>query len=257
MNIKYRKILISILLAMPLFLFGACSSSKIIKSPAAKTKPVEELFASAVNSYNHSRYEEAESSFKSIAQGHPLSPFAKDAQIMLADLLYTAQRYDDAISAYTKFYKFHPTHEKAPYALFQKGMSLLRGASTIDRDLTPSKKALFAFAEFLKLYPESIYAGKASEVATFLEGRLATREFYIGEFYYDNENYKGALWRFAEILKRYPEAGLTDKALYFIGETYDHLGEDELSKDAFLTLLSDFPKSPLALAAKERLKKVS
>jgi outer membrane protein assembly factor BamD (BamD/ComL family) len=38
-----------------------------------------------------------------------------------------------------------------------------------------------------------------------------------------------------------------------IGECYRELGEDELARDAFSTLVTEFPESPFASVASDRL----
>jgi outer membrane protein assembly factor BamD len=196
---------------------------------------------------------EAEESFKKIVESYPLSAEAALAQLALADIYYATEKYEDASAYYTTFYTFHPGHPKAHYALFQKGMSHFKGVMGADRDQTETRKALFAFEDFVAGYPESIYVEKALELKVFLRRRLAESELYVGRYYFKRKNYKGALLRLADILKKYPEVGLTDKVLYYIGESYVHLGEDALAENVYNTLLSEYPKSPFVGFAQKRL----
>lgn len=199
-------------------------------------------------------YDEAEAEFKGIMEDYPFDAHAADAVLMLADTYYAQDNYGDASAYYTTFYAFHPSHSKAPYALFQKGMSHLKEVLSIDRDQTSTRKALFAFEDLLTNYPESPYSDKARELIVFLKRRLAERELYVGGFYFKVKNYRGALLRFGSVLKDYPSSGLVDRALYYIGESYIMLGEKERARDAFSTLVTEFPKSPFADSAKDRLK---
>ena len=96
-------------------------------------------------------------------------------------------------------------------------------------------------------------AEKALELKVFLRRRLADSELYVGRYYFKRKNYKGALIRLADILRKYPDVGLTDKVLYYIGESYGYLGEDELARDAYDTLLSEYPESPFVSHAKKKL----
>ena len=236
-----------IILVLPFLLLASCSTVK----PAGEAVSAERHFLKGVSSYQGGNFLEAEEALKKVLDDYPLSQYAIDAQIMLADLFYSTQRYEDAAAYYTTFVTYHPSHARAPYALFQKGMSHFKEVLGPDRDQTFTKKALFAFNDLVEAYPGSAYAEKAKELSVFLRKRLAEREFYVGKFYFENKNFKGALWRFGEILKAYPDTGLTDKTLYYIAESYVLLGEVELAKDTFSTLLSEFPGSPFADTAKE------
>ncbi|MFZ3072072.1 MAG: outer membrane protein assembly factor BamD [Thermodesulfobacteriota bacterium] len=232
-----------------LFLLASCAATK----EKAETPVAEILYAKGISFYENGRYEEAEASFKSITDEYPLSPQAVEAEIMLADTYYINERYDEAGASYTAFQAFHPGHPKAAYALFQKGMSHFKEVLSVDRDQTKTRKALFAFEDLVKFYPEGPYAAKSKDVVSFLRTRLAGSEMYVGRFYYKTKNYKGALRRFSIVIKDYRDTSAVDGALYYIGETYDSLGEKELALEAFGTLVSDFPRSSFFEAAKTRL----
>ena len=142
---------------------------------------------------------------------------------------------------------------RAAYALFQKGMSHFKNILSIDRDQTSTNKALFAFEDLVVSYPDSPYREKADELISFLRKRLAEREFYVANFYYKKSNYDGALARFADLLRTYPDAGLTEKTLYYMGEAYRHMGERDMAEEAYSTLISNFPDSGYTDDARSRL----
>lgn len=229
--------------------WGCASNSEIV----AKRDP-KELYDTAMTAYMKENYEEAEKTFRTLMEDHPLSPYSVEAQLLLGDVCYASEKYDDASSYYTNFVALHPTHPKAPYALFQKGMSHFRDILTIDRDQTSTRKALFAFEDLAAGYPGSSYDVKAKELISFLKKRLAEREFYVGRFYYKGKNYKAALVRFRDILKNYPDSGLADMTLYYIGESYRRLGEKKLADEAYSSILDNFPASPYAGDARDRLR---
>lgn len=220
---------------------------------AQTTRDPKELYDKAMTAYLADKYDDAEKYFRALMEDHPLSPYSIDAQLLLGDVCYAQEKYDDAGSYYTNFVALHPSHPRASYALFQKGMSHFKDILTIDRDQTSTKKALFAFEDLVKAYPDSPYGDKARELVKFLKRRLADREFYIANFYYKGKNYKGALARFRDILKNYPDAGITDETLYYIGESYARLGEKKLASDAYSTLIANFPDSPFVNDARDRL----
>ncbi len=239
------------LAAAALFLFLGCAG---VKDLSGQRDP-KELYDTAMKSYLDERYEEAETAFRVLLEEHPLSSYSLDAQLMLGDVCYSLERFDDASSYYTNFVALHPVHPRAAYALFQKGMSHFKEVLSYDRDQTATRKALFAFEDLVANYPGSPYYEKSKELVSFLRKRLADREFYVAHFYYKSGNYKGALGRLREILRSYPDEGLTDKTLYYIGESYRRLGETKLANEAYTTLIRSYPESPFVKDAKEVLDK--
>lgn len=246
---KNSGILGAFLISCAAFFLASCAATK----QAAEVPAVDAFYAKAVSSYENGLYEEAEASFKSITDEYPLSPQAIEAELMLGDTYYASERYDEASASYTAFQAYHPSHPRAAYALFQKGMSHFKEVLSVDRDQTKTRKALFAFEDLVKFYPESPYAEKSKEVVSFLRTRLAGSEMYVGRFYYKMKNYKGALRRFSIVIKDYRDTNAVDEALYYIGETYNSLGEKDLAREAFATLVSDFPRSSFFEAAKAKL----
>lgn len=246
--------------AYPFFLLAAVlfivlSGCAGVKDMSGRTNPAE-LYETGMKSYLDGRYVEAESAFRTLLDEHPISQYSLDAQLMLGDVCYEMEKFDDASSYYTSFVALHPVHPRAAYALFKKGMSHFKEVLTFDRDQTSTRKALYAFEDLIAVYPDSPYYSKSKDLITFLRRRLAERELYVAEFYYKSKNYKGALGRFRDILENYPDSGLGDKALYYVGLSYTKLGEAKLAVDTFSTLISEYPESPFAEGATKAKEKI-
>ncbi len=239
-----------LLLVLPFLLLASCSGKKAVR---AEVPEVEQLYKKAQRAFQISYYSEAETDLKTLMDTYPLTPEAFDAQLMLSDLYYLTEQYEDASAYYTTFYTFHPTHPRAAYALFQKGMSHFKMVLSIDRDMAATRKAYFAFQDLLHSYPESVYTDKAAQLSAFLRERLAERELLVGKYYFKNKNYKGALMRFGYILKDYPDTKLPPAALYYIGESYTLLGEDGRAREAYETLIKKFPESPYVSTVRNKL----
>ncbi|MEE9543641.1 MAG: outer membrane protein assembly factor BamD [Thermodesulfobacteriota bacterium] len=239
------------MLIFVLFLFVGCSARKKVVDTNVSA---EKIFSRAVKAYQTVLYDDAEELFKALIQDHPLTDYAVQAQLMLADIYYSKEEYEDAASSYASFVRLHPGHKKAPYALFQKGMSHFNLMLSVDRDQTSTKKALFDFEDLQNSYPESTYMEKSGEMTKFLRERLAEREFYIGSFYFKDKNYKGALARFAVILEDFPDCDLLDKTLFFIARSYEKLGEKELARETYQTLVTRYPNSPYCKGLDDKIK---
>lgn len=219
---------------------SSCSSGKNLKAEMT----AEKRYAIALDNFRDSDYVDAEVDFLAVIESFPLSPYAIESQLLLADTYFALEEYEEASSYYTTFVALHPGHKKAEYGLFQKGMSHFKNISTIDRDQRETRRSLFAFKDLLTFHPSSVYSNKAEELILFLDGRLAEREFYIGKFYFKDKKYHGALSRFRNILRDYSDSEVVDKTLYYITETYVSLGEWDLAKSTYASLLNEFPESP-------------
>ncbi len=235
------------------FFFFVLTGCATQKGDVKSYRSAEEMYKDGVKSYNSVHYETAETIFTDLMERYPLSPYALDGEIMLADVLYAEEKYEEARIYYTDFVALHPSDSKASYALFQKGMCYFRDVLSSDRDQTNTRKAIIAFDDLLKDFPDSSYSDKGAELIDFLKKRLAERELYVGRFYIKKKKYKGALSRFKVVLKEYPDSGVIDEALYYIVKSYVKLGEEELAKDVFTTLSSDYPSSSYTKSAKKIL----
>ena len=231
-------------------LIAGCAS---VKNKTTVKRDPGEVYDGAMTAYMSHKYEDAVEGFSLLMKDYPLTPFAIEAQLMLGDVSFDEEKFAEAGSYYTNFVALYPTHKRASYALFQKGMTYFKDALSYDRDQTSTRKALFAFEDVIEAYPESMYSEKADEIIIFLKRRLAKGELAIARFYFKDKNYEGALSRFRDILKEYPESGLIDETLYYIGVSYQELGEEKLSREAFMTLIADFPDSPFVKSARSRL----
>jgi len=208
-----------------------------------------EMYEDGLRMYHSVHYEDAEKIFGDLMERYPLSQYAIDGEIMLADVLYTDEKYEEARVYYTDFVALHPSHPKAAYAMFQKGMCFFRDILSADRDQTNTRKAIIAFEDLQANYPASPYTKKAGDLIAFLRNRLAERELYVGKFYMKKKKYRGALARFGVILKEYPRSTVVDEALYYIVKAYVKLGEEDRAQDVLGTLRSEYPASPYTKAA--------
>jgi len=248
MQIRQKLITTSAALAAIFVLLAGCASVKI-----DATRNPSELYQIATEMYLEHHFDQSEEALKVLMENYPLSPYAVEAQLLIADLCYMSERYEEAASYYTNFAAIHPSHPRGDYAFFQKGMSNFKEVLTLDRDQTATRKALFAFEDLLAEYPRSQYIGRAKGLITFLRSRLASRELYIGKYYFKNKNYVAALARFRDLLSAYPDSDSASEALYYIGESYLKLGEDTLATEAFNTLITNYPKSPFVDGARSKL----
>ena len=157
------------------------------------------------------KYFRAAEAFRKFKEDFPLSTYTPLAELRLADSLYFDEEYAEAIVLYEEFKKLHPIHPEIPYAIYQVGMCHFKQMLAIDRDQTVTEKALEQFRYVVENFPQSKYTSDAKTKMQLCQRQLADHEYVIADFYYRMGHYKAARGRFEEILKKYPDVGLTKK----------------------------------------------
>jgi len=188
----------------------ALSGCGLWAKPEAPQTP-QAAYEEGVRLLEKKKYERSAEAFRKFKEEFPLSTYTPLAELRLADSLYLDKNYAEAIVQYEEFRKLHPTHPEIPYAIYQVGMCYLRQMRSVDRDQTPTEKALEQFRYVVENYPQSKYASDAAAKLQICQRQLAEQEFEIGHFYYRMGHYRAALGRFEEILRKYPGVGLEGK----------------------------------------------
>ena len=126
--------------------------------------------------------------------------------------------------------------------------------STIDRDLSVAKRAIYYFDLVTDKYTDSDYAPKAAEKRTEARKMLAQKDLYIADFYFKRKNYSSALGRYEETLKNFSGLGLDDRTLYGAVTSSYRSGAIEKGENYYRQLAGRFPGSNFLKKAKEEKK---
>ncbi len=195
------------------FSLSACSW---FASDLAQNQTAEELTRKGMNYFENGSFNKAIDSFEKVRDWFPVSRYVILAELKIADSHYYLGEYEEAIFAYEEFESLHPLNEAVPYVVYQIGRCYFERIESVDRDQTPTRKALQAFDRLLKQYPDSRYTSLAMAHITECQKNLAGHELYVGKYYFKNEQYETALDRFQSILNNYPDVGIHQKALKYI-----------------------------------------
>ena len=79
--------------------------------------------------------------------------------------------------------------------------------------------------------------------------------YWIGESFYVEQDYKGALSKFSEAAERYPRANKAPDAMLKAAFSYFELGDKKSGVETLNKLINAYPDSEAASIAKKRLKK--
>lgn len=166
-----------------------------------------ELYETANQELSNDRYALAIDKLRLIKNKFPYSRFAKDAQLKLADVYFMQESYVEAALAYESFKDLYPKHERVSYAMYRVGLSYYNDIpDVLARDMVSGQKAIDAFVEFLRKFPEAPEAEDARYRLSDTRRALANKELYIGNFYYKRDHFESAKQRFDKILAIYPES---------------------------------------------------
>lgn len=181
-----------------------------------KEKSAQELASEGMDAYQDKEYKKAIESFQKIKDWYPFSKYLVLADLKIADSHYGLKQYNEAVGAYGEFEKLHPANEAVPYVIFQTGLCYFEQVDTFDRQQATARKAIETFMRLNKLFPKNIYASKTREYISTCYESIAESELGIGLFYYKSKHYKAALYRFKNVLTKYPDTGVHHKAIAYI-----------------------------------------
>ena len=172
------------------------------------------------------------------------------------EAFFEKEEYTEAIVEYTHFLDLHRTHILASYAIFRIGESQMKLTKGIQRDPSPTQKAIEAFERVRKDFPGSRYDGPALQKIQECHDLLAQTHLFVGEFYYRRGSYLAAAHRFEQIMKLYPDKSIAPDALYFLALSYHDMGADDWASEKLTLLAEKYPSSAHSSEGKSLLAKI-
>lgn len=254
---KFKNLFIVLLYSFLLVAaLGGCATVEI------KNKEPEQLYKEGLKSlegrsslffFHVTDYEKARGLFEEIKSKYSYTTFAPLAELRLSDISFEREEYDEAIVYFGDFLRLHPDHEDVSYAIYKIGLSYFNQIQGVDRDQTPAEKALIHFQKVTDQFPLSEYSKDSLKKINFCKDIISRHEYYVGNFYYKRENYKGAAKRFISSLEKFAGFGPKEEALLYLAKSY--LASKDVTKgiETLERLTRAFPESLQAAEAKELL----
>ncbi len=219
-------------------------------------QPDKVLFQKATNEITHSRYEVGRLTLQTLINTYPDSEYLSRAKLEIANSYYSeggVSGLTQAEAEYKDFITFFPTAPEAPEAQYRVGMAHFRLMAKADRDQTEAKLADAEFKEFLLKYPDSPMITRVKGRLRQTQEVLGEGEYYTANFYYMHGAYLAARSRFQDIIDNYPNFSGGDNALYYLGQSLEHLKRGREAVPYYSHVITDFPLSPFVPQAKARL----
>jgi outer membrane protein assembly factor BamD len=218
---------------------------------APPKKTAEVYFKEGEDAYKAKHYEDAIGQWKKVKESYSSPELTAAAELRIGDAQFENKNYIEAAAAYENFRKFHPNHEKAPYALYRLGLCYYQQITGIDTDQTPVKNAVVTFEDFLKQYPASEFTAEVRQKLADCITKQVEHEVYVGRFYFRTEKYAAAIKRLDECITRYPTSPRLDEALFYLGKAYVLTGDRTKGREALGRLEKEFPASKFLVETKK------
>ena len=231
-----------ILSALFLFFFFiilvSCSKDKIQPS-VIKEKSLELQVLEAYNLgkdaleggdvlYAAKKFNEAETLF-------PQSEYAPKSALMAAYSYYVQDYYQDSIAELKRFLRVYPSHKNISYVHYLIGICYFEQIVDEKKDLQSIQSAKTNFEFLIKEYPNTEYALDAEFKLSLIDDILASKEMYIGRYYFDRKKWIPAINRFRTVIEDYDTTIYTAEALHRLVEVHYAIGLiDEAEKYAQL-----------------------
>ena len=229
---KYFLILILILF------FSACSKDKIKESVINENSlelQVLEAYESGIESLEQGDVLFAAKKFNEAEILFPQSIWAPKSALMAAYAYYSQDYYEDAIAELQRFVKIYRKYKHLDYAYYLLGISYYEQIVDETKDLKSIIDAKNTFKILIKDFPNTEYSLDAEFKIDLINDILASKEMYVGRYYFERKKWIPAINRFKTVVDDYDTTIYTEEALYRLVETYYKIGlTDEASKYANL-----------------------
>ncbi len=234
-----KKKLVLAAMVMSVFMIMSCSA----RQKQVRQLTSEDYYEQAQQNIAKGKYKEARENLEEARNVFRSGDLNAKLLSSLGNVHYRLKEYQEAIEVYQEFLKLHPRNALASQVQYQIGMSYFQMVEPKDRDPEPAYLALSAFLKVVENYPRSSLARQASQRIESCQNVLAERELFVGKFYFKKKNYLGAIGRFETVIQHHSNTSFEEDALYYLGEAYKRLEDEERAREYFLLLLDRYPGS--------------
>lgn len=235
---------------LSLLLLNGCAGA--LRELSDKTP--KELLKDGVAYIRVDNYPDAKISLNKIMEDYPDSPEKVMASLLLAEVHYKNDQFEESKFMFKSFLGLYPVHRLADRAYFFMAMSDFKLMDIETRDQTFAQNALEEFESFLKTFPNSKYRALVETKRKQCLESLARNQMEIGKFYFRTSSFHSAISRFQQLMSTYPDQPFMDEVLFLLGESFYNEQNFERAKLNYQELIRKFPRSEFVQEARTRLR---
>jgi len=163
----------------------------------------------------------------------PHSEWAPKSALMAAYAYYSHDYLKDAIAELDRFLKVYPKYKNLDYVYYLLGVSYYEQIIDEKKDLQSIIKAKQYFEKVINNYPTTSYALDSKFKIDLINDLLASKEMYIGRYYFEKKKWIAAINRFKTVVNKYETTVYAEEALHRLVEVHYTIGlKDEAKKYA-------------------------
>lgn len=215
---------------------------------------VERLYEEAKSELSDNDWGAAIDLYSELETRFPYGQYAEQSQIEKAYAYFKNSEPELATITVEQFIRLYPTHPKADYAYYLKGLinynedhslvGRLTGRDDLsDRDPERARNALSAFRDLVRRYPDSRYAGDAERRMAHLRNALAQHDLRVAQYYERRGAWVAVVNRARSVVENYETTPTVEDALGMMVRAYRQMGMESLAKDTERVISSNFPDS--------------
>ena len=154
----------------------------------------------------------------------PQSKWAPKSALMAAYSYYTQDYLGDAIAELQRFLKVYPFYENLDYIYYLMAVCYYEQIVDEKKDLQSIINAKKTFEIIINNYPNTEYSLDSEFKLDLINDILASKEMYIGRYYFDKKKWIPAINRFRTVIDEYDRTIYTEEALHRLVEVHYILG---------------------------------
>ena len=216
-----------------ILLFISCSKENIKKSSINQKSldlQVIEAYEEGMKSLKEGDVLFAAKKFNEAEILFPQSAWAPKAALMAAYSYYSQDYYLDGIQELKRFVKVYPKHKNIDYAYYLLCVSYYEQIVDEKKDLESIINAKKTFNLLISNYPNNEYSLDAEFKLDLINDILASKEMYIGRYYFQRKKWIPAINRFKTVIDEYERTIYAEEALHRLVEVYYTIGLVEEAK---------------------------
>ena len=155
---------------------------------------------------------------------YPQSEWAPKSSLMAAYAYYSQDYHNESIAELERFLIVYQGHKNLDYAYYLLGLSYYEQISDEKKDLQSIIKSKENFSYLIKNYNYTEYAQDAEFKLDLINDLLASKEMYVGRYYFEKKKWIAAINRFKIVIDDYDKTIYAEEALHRLVEIYYILG---------------------------------
>ena len=160
----------------------------------------------------------------------PQSVWAPKSALMAAYSYYTQDYYGDAIAELERYKRIYPKNKNLDYVNYLLAMCYYEQIVDEKKDLASIENAKKYFNLIINNYPDTEYSLDSTFKVDLINDILASKEMYIGRYYFEKKKWIAAINRFRTVVDTYDTTIYVEEALHRLVEVYYTLGLVEESQ---------------------------